>query len=497
MSDNKSLNEWMKDWDALQRQYFNAWSDLAQKAPFPVPPMAPAGFPTGNPFTASAPPSFAFPGFSAFAGMGAAAPAPGASWHEGLEQWMRMFAGTDKQSETADRLIDSAKTYVAMMQSMFGSAQQGAETAANPAPSWFDSMRGGFGVPGSSNMAGFDAATNPFIKALRDVAGKGAHGFAELPAAFAPYLDQLRNESLSWLRMPAFGIGREHQEHYQQTALAFVEYERALREYNRLMLKASQRGFELFERRLADHAEPGRTIDSLKSLYDLWVDAAEDAYAEIALSEEFSKVYGELANAQMGLRKQIQTQVERVSREFGMPTRSEVDGLGKRVHDLGRELRKGGAVARDDAGLEEKFTALRAEIAQLKKSLAPTAPSGSATRQTRKLAAQAAVEEPAKSAPKKPRAQKRAEKKTASGARSAARSAVSKPRAPAAVVRPRPVVEAEGESEAKVASFADAVAAMQRRVARKPKLRSAAAQLSRPSRQHHAKADKKRGKKGN
>ena len=37
MSENKSMNDWLKDWDALQRQYFNAWSDLAQKAPFALP----------------------------------------------------------------------------------------------------------------------------------------------------------------------------------------------------------------------------------------------------------------------------------------------------------------------------------------------------------------------------------------------------------------------------------------------------------------------------
>ena len=37
MSENKSMNDWLKDWDALQRQYFNAWSDLAQKAPVAPP----------------------------------------------------------------------------------------------------------------------------------------------------------------------------------------------------------------------------------------------------------------------------------------------------------------------------------------------------------------------------------------------------------------------------------------------------------------------------
>lgn len=472
MSDNKSMNDWLKDWDALQRQYFNAWSDLAQKAPFAMPPhAAPTGFPGGNPFAFSrATPGF--PGFSPFAGFAGAAAPQGAPWQEGLEQWMRMFAGADKQNETAERLIESAKAYLAMMQSAFGGMPSMGEGAANPAQAWFDAVRTGFGGPGGANIPGFDPATNPFAKAIRDVAGKGVQGFAELPAAFAPYLDQMRKEGVSWLQMPAFGLAREHQEHYQRTALAFVEYQQALREYNRLMLKASQRGYELFEQRLADHAEPGRTIDSLKALYDLWVDAAEDAYAEIALSEEFSKVYGDLANAQMRLRQQIQTEVERVSREFGMPTRTELDSLSKRVHDLRREVRDG-RVAGDGGDWEAEIAALREDVAALKKSLASA-----------KRAAPAAAKSEAAAAEKPAAATKSEHARRPAPAKA-------KSRAPAAVVRPRPAGEAEaGKSGAEPASFADALAAMRRRVAGKPKLRAAAARMSEPN-----KDDKKGGKK--
>ena len=156
---------------------------------------APPGFP---------PTGFAgFPPFNTFAG---AAPGSPPSWQEGLEQWSRLFADASKQSETAERLTESAKAYVAMMQSLFGASALG-EGAANPAQPWFDAARAaaGAGIPG------FDPATNPFAKAVREVTSKGAQGFAELPAAFAPYVEQLRKEGLSWLQMPAFGLAREHQ----------------------------------------------------------------------------------------------------------------------------------------------------------------------------------------------------------------------------------------------------------------------------------------------
>ncbi len=486
MSDSKNINEWLKDWDALQRQYFNAWSDLAQKAPFAVPTGA-AGFPGANPFVPPAPPpSAGFAGFPPFGGFPGAVPAPGsnAPWQEGLERWMRMFAGADRQNEVVERLIESAKSYVAMTQSLFASPPQMGEGAANPAQAWFDAVRDGLGAAGGAGIPGFDPATNPFAKAVRDIAGKGAQGFAELPAAFAPYLEQVRKEGMSWLQAPAFGIAREHQEHYQRTAVALFDYEQALREYNRLMLKASQRGFELFERRLADHAEPGRTIESLKALYDLWVDAAEDAYAEIALSEEFSKAYGELANAQMRLRKQIQTEVERISREFGMPTRTEVDSLSKRVHDLGRELRDGGARSGDE--IETELAALRSEIGALKKSLARSA---TVAKRVEEAAPSAVVDEPVEPVRKPSRTAPKAERRPR-------RPAASRSRAPAPVVRPKPAAEAEAGDGSSVASFADAVAAMRRRVNGGTKQRASAAQMSKPSKRNEDKADKKKRKKG-
>jgi len=481
MSENKSMNDWLKDWDALQRQYFNAWSDLAQKAP--VAPPGAASFAAGNPFAAvganpfampfAAPPA-GFAGFAPFNPFAGAASAPSAQtpWHEGLEQWSRLFADAGKQSETAERLTDSAKAYVAMMQSLFGASALG-EGAANPAQPWLDAVRNAVG----SGVPGFDPATNPFAKALREVAGKGAQGFAELPAAFAPYIEQMRKEGLSWLQMPAFGLAREHQEHYQRTALALVEYQQASSAYNRLMLEASRRGNELFERKLAERSEPGRTIESLKALYDLWVDAMEEAYAEIALSEEFSRVYGALANAQMRVRKQIQIEVERISRELGMPTRSELDSLSKRVHDLRRELRDGGS-AHDGSAVEAEIATLRGEVAALKKSLAQASAKNpaSATKPTEPAVATAKPAAPPVT-------------KSRSAAKPARRRATAaKSRAPAAVVRPRPADEAA--AKAKTSSFADAVAAMQRRVKSKPKLRAAAAQMAKPS-----KGDKKGGKK--
>ena len=107
--------------------------------------------------------------------------------------------------------------------------------------------------------------------------------------------------------------------------MAFLQYQDAMSGYNRLMLDASQRAIGKFESLLAAREEQGRRLETLREVYDLWIDAAEDGYAEVSLSPEFRTAYGNLVNKQMTVRKLVQTEVERYTGQFGMPTRTEVD----------------------------------------------------------------------------------------------------------------------------------------------------------------------------
>jgi hypothetical protein len=74
-------------------------------------------------------------------------------------------------------------------------------------------------------------------------------------------------------------------------------------------------------------------------LFDLWIDAAEEAYAEVALSPEFRAASGARVNAQMRLRQAVQGEIERTSALFGMPTRSDLDAAFRKIADLERVLR--------------------------------------------------------------------------------------------------------------------------------------------------------------
>jgi poly[(R)-3-hydroxyalkanoate] polymerase subunit PhaE len=496
MSETKSVHDWSKDWEALQRQYWNAWTDLTRSQ-------------AGTTPDASTP------------------------WHEGLEQWARMFGAAGRQSEAAERLMSSAKSYLSLMQSMLAFAA-GRDAGALNVPTWLEAMRNGMNVPGFDYSAfkmpafdpsafgkvpGFDASLldNPMAKALREISGQGVKGFEQLASGALPWLQQFQQEGQSWLRAPAFGYAREHQEHYQKMALAFVEFQEALKKYNALILKSSQRSFEILESKIAEHSEPGRQIDSIRALYDLWVDAAEEAYAEIALSDEFREVYGEVVNSQMRVRSQLQQEVERIGVDLGMPTRTELNSVHQRLHDLRRELRESQEARLDAAGdgRDGEIAAMRAEIDELRRLLINSGPAaaGAAAAAPRKRAAAGTKRKTATGRRTRAKTKRAAAKRSHVATktepvdrRKPAAAAKTEPTAPAAVAAPakathakkrRPPRRAPDDARAKPAapklreeksaattvSFGDAIAAMRREVAGNGKQRKArAARMALPRR---------------
>ena len=212
----------------------------------------------------------------------------------------------------------------------------------------------------------FGAAGQPFTQAFSGIDSTAAQGFVQQWQAWLAAAGQAG--AGDWRTppyMPGFGLQREQQAKQQALLAAMMDSAEQQRRYQALILKANAQGLERLQDKLADHVEPGRQIESLKALYDLWIDAAEEAYAEIALGDEFREVYGAMVNAQMRERQLMQEHLEDLCRQLGLPTRSEIDSLGRRLQEVRRELR-----ARDGGQTAAEVAALRAELAALKREQA-------------------------------------------------------------------------------------------------------------------------------
>ena len=172
----------------------------------------------------------------------------------------------------------------------------------------------------------------------------------------------------------------------QQALIKHIgSYMQAMQAYQALQMKSIQMAIERMQGKLEERNEPGRQLDSLKAVYDLWIDALEESFAEVALSKEYQTAYGQLVDAQMRVRANVQKQIELATGEIGMPTRSELEGVHQKLAETRRSLRM-------------ELNELKAEIAELKANRA--ANPGRVQPETVKVAANKAevvkVEAPAK-----------------------------------------------------------------------------------------------------
>ncbi len=228
-------------------------------------------------------------------------------------------------NDTLERTLSGLKGYFDWMQGV--AAASG--TGGAPMADWSQQLQQMFG-----------GATPAFAQAFSGIDTAGAEGFVQQWQSWiqASQRDGLGDFPGARGPTPAFGLNREQQMQQQAMSVAVFESLQASARYQALIQRANAQGLERLQDKLAQHAEPGRQIDSLKALYDLWVDAVEEAYAEIALSAEFRDAYGEMVNAQMRVRQLQQQQTEQLCQQLGVPTRSEVSSLGERLQVLRREL---------------------------------------------------------------------------------------------------------------------------------------------------------------
>ena len=367
------------DFEALARQYWGAWGDAMRGA---APQQA--------------------------------AQSGAQGWQDAMNAWAGSAGGAASPfGNVLDHFKTQNRDWFAQMQQVAAQFAGRDHSAQDVAQAWKQ-------VLGA-------AGANPFPELFRSMRGPGLEGLEQWNEAAAPWLQGMRGEAAATLGMPAFGFTREHQERLQAMAQAQMRWQDTLAAYNDLMSKSSNEAYARFESKLAEREEPGRQISSARALFDLWIDAAEEAYAETALSLEYRQAYGAMVNAQMQLRATLQGIAEQTAGMLGMPGRGELDSAHRKIAELERLVRRNQRAPSNTASAEPQPSRKPAEAPA---KVAAKRPAKQAA--NKPLAKQAAVKPVAKrTAAKKSAAKKTAPKKTAPKKTAAKKTAKAPPRKPA------------------------------------------------------------------
>ncbi|PJK06548.1 hypothetical protein CO612_02965 [Lysobacteraceae bacterium NML71-0210] len=317
---------WPGDFESLARQYWAGWSEMMRQAA-----SGQAGFAAPQGFSM---PGFSSPAFGAMPQMGMPSPL---SWPQMLAQWSQMamsmvqpqpqMPGLDAAlNDTLGRFQAQAGDWYGRMQQLAAQLAGQSISAAEIASKWKEMLE--------------DSGEDAWLGMFRAMQSPKAHGFEQWYSAVQPLLENLNQEAKSWLGLPTMGLAREHQERLQKLAKAHLDYQDKVAAYNATLMQSAQKAYENFEKKLTEHEAPGFEITSARALFDVWIDAAEDAFAQMALSRDYREVYGQMVNAQMQLRQDMQKEVENATALLGIPTRTEVEAAHRKIAELERLVRR-------------------------------------------------------------------------------------------------------------------------------------------------------------
>ncbi len=362
-------------------------------------------------------------------------------WVEAMQQWETMVPGHESRPYM-QRMLDQGKAFFEMSNEindflrLLNDVNQSTEEWQSAFRAQMEQMKDAFGT-GQGEMSalwsqpidafkqawgqpGFNQET--FLKGFSPDMFSGFNpsmftsGFN--PSAFgsAPFMQgfdpnqmlemfsaPMQEQFEKFIDAPGVGPDREAQERFKKDARLWMNYQTALAEYNTAHQQVGKDTIERLTEKMIELSNEGTTIESMRAVYDVWVDCAEEAYAEFAMSEEYQNVYANLVNSMMAVKQAFRDRVNETAKSMGLPTQSGFDTVLERMQVMRRELRQikkqgsGGSSNADVSKLKAEVNELKSELKSLKAAIeklseAKPAPAVRKKRATKKTTAKSTSE---------------------------------------------------------------------------------------------------------
>ena len=139
----------------------------------------------------------------------------------------------------------------------------------------------------------WNTALRQYFDAIKTALGQAADdpgSHPELARLWTATLD-IWQQAIASLGFPASMALRT-----DSNADAWQAHQRAQTQYLGLLRQAAKDALDLMEQRLTTQAAAGLTVDSLRDLYNLWVECNEETYGQMLRSAEYGEFSGRLLN---------------------------------------------------------------------------------------------------------------------------------------------------------------------------------------------------------
>ncbi len=130
------------------------------------------------------------------------------------------------------------------------------------------------------------------------------------------------------------------QEQMQEGMKLWQAYQNNYQAYRETLNNIDLGSLDKLQEKILALADQDKSISSLRELYNLWVDSHEEVYSQYALTEEYSKLYGQLVNALLQFKAHGQEFLAAGSESLDLSTNDQREALLQEVHEIKRQQKK-------------------------------------------------------------------------------------------------------------------------------------------------------------
>jgi class III poly(R)-hydroxyalkanoic acid synthase PhaE subunit len=141
------------------------------------------------------------------------------------------------------------------------------------------------------------------------------------------------------LQSPSLGYTRELNEKITAGFDTWLHFRRASADYQAKLADAWTDAFDVLIHEMADRAEQGEMIGSVRDLLLLWGQVADRVFIDTFRTDEFIQIQGQFLQAAMTYRIQQREIAEASLSLYDLPTRSEVDEAHRNIYELRKEVK--------------------------------------------------------------------------------------------------------------------------------------------------------------
>lgn len=153
------------------------------------------------------------------------------------------------------------------------------------------------------------------------------------------FWDTYENTFGRLIESPGVGLPREFSKKLRAGFVAWQKMQQATLEYQTMMADTLGKAFDQFMQKLAQKAQKGEPVHTVRELVNLWTDTADEVFVAVFETPQYLEAQWNLLNSNTAHRLQQREIVESLLQMNDLPTLSQIDEANRMLYQHRKEIK--------------------------------------------------------------------------------------------------------------------------------------------------------------